>query len=74
MCNKLSDSTPSEHLSPHAKLLYLLDLLGEPLPELDDIVNLPTQLISLLDNADENMIRAILIEVVGRWDLLQNKY
>ena len=50
-----------------SKLLYLLDVLGEPLPELEDLMKLPEDILRALDEADENMLRALLIEIVGRW-------
>ncbi|QQE12111.1 hypothetical protein JD969_01150 [Planctomycetota bacterium] len=57
----------------NAKLIYLLDVLGEPLPELEDLAKLPPVILSYLDGATPNELRALLIEVVGRWDAFKSQ-
>ena len=53
------------------KLIFLLDTLGEPLPEIEDLAKLPAHLLRDLDELGPDGMRALLIEVVGRWDMLK---
>ena len=57
----------------NAKLIFLLDVLGEPLPEIEDLAKLPRTVLDYLDKASADELRALLIEVVGRWDAITHE-
>ncbi|QDU35455.1 hypothetical protein KS4_35380 [Poriferisphaera corsica] len=65
----------SSSLSPatisHLKLLFLLDMIGDDLPDLDNLPELPTHTANFIDRAGEAEIKHILFQAVGRWDTLK---
>ena len=76
---RILNAQPTEPASPalshatvsHLKLLFLLDMIGEPLPEIDNLPELPLHTANYIDHADESEIKHILIQAVGRWDTLK---
>ena len=62
---------PSSATISHLKLLFLLDMIGDELPALDTLPELPLHTADYIDHAGEAEIKHILIQAIGRWDAVK---
>ena len=56
----------------HLKLLFLLDMIGDDLPDLDNLPELPLHTANYIDHAGKAEVKHILMQAVGRWDVLDS--
>ena len=55
----------------HLKLMFLLHMLDGELPEIDELPEIAPQVSDYIDDADESQVRHMLIQLMGRWDVLE---
>ena len=58
------------HTASVLKLMFLLDMIGEQLPEIDELPKMPPLVEGYINFADAETIKHVLIQAVGRWDEL----
>ena len=76
---RILNTPPAKPASPvlsqttisHLKLLFLLDMIGDELPPLEELPKLPPLFKDYINFADVDQIKHILIQAVGRWDTLK---
>ena len=71
LCSPLANLTSltlSHANISHLKLLFLLDMIGDDLPEIDELPKLPPLVEDCIHFADADTIKHIMIQAVGRWD------
>ena len=61
---------PPQQTQSILKLMFLLDMIGDHLPPLDELPKLPPIVEDYIDHADIAKTKHILIQAVGRWDTL----
>ena len=47
-------------------------MIGDDLPDLDTLPQLPSHTANYIDRADEQEIKHILLQTIGRWDALKD--
>ena len=52
------------------KLMFLLHILGHDLPEFEDLAELPAEIETFIDKANEKQTEHMLIQLLGQWDEL----
>ena len=55
------------------KMLFLLDLIGGNLPDLDELPKLPEYIDMFLNEASEDEVKHLIIRVVGQWDQMVDR-
>ena len=56
----------------HLKLMFLLHMLDGELPDFEDLSEIDSQVSDYIDHAEESQVRHMLIQLMGRWDVLHH--
>ena len=60
----------SRRTETQLKLLFLLNMIGDDLPLLEQLPELPSDVAHFVDHANAEQIKHLLIQTIGRWDVV----